>query len=162
MQQHLMQMQPLMAAYYPNNVTTDHIQQVLPSSPFLHLFPSLLFSSYSYSSHIYHTTHVYVSMYVYVMCMHSFIIHVPSPSAQGPFVSALLVGLLLYATFRTVSLCRCFLVFLFTPFSYSAASSLSASATAYAISFIFHTLYKYSVYMCCIRAFMTPAFFLTA
>ena len=35
MQQHLMQMQPIMAAYYPNNVTTDHIQQVLyflPSS----------------------------------------------------------------------------------------------------------------------------------
>ena len=35
MQQHLMQMQPMMAAYYPNNVTTDHIQQVLyflPSS----------------------------------------------------------------------------------------------------------------------------------
>ncbi|KOM55658.1 hypothetical protein LR48_Vigan10g155000, partial [Vigna angularis] len=29
MQQHLMQMQPLMAAYYPNNVTTDHIQQYL-------------------------------------------------------------------------------------------------------------------------------------
>ncbi|OMO96235.1 Calcium-responsive transactivator [Corchorus olitorius] len=29
MQQHLMQMQPMMAAYYPNNVTTDHIQQVL-------------------------------------------------------------------------------------------------------------------------------------
>ena len=28
MQQHLMQMQPMMAAYYPNNVTTDHIQQV--------------------------------------------------------------------------------------------------------------------------------------
>lgn len=27
-QQHLMQMQPMMAAYYPNNVTTDHIQQV--------------------------------------------------------------------------------------------------------------------------------------
>ena len=42
MQQHLMQMQPMMAAYYPNNVTTDHIQQVLyflPSSilqPFSH------------------------------------------------------------------------------------------------------------------------------
>lgn len=29
MQQHLMQMHPMMAAYYPNNVTTDHIQQVL-------------------------------------------------------------------------------------------------------------------------------------
>ncbi|ESW16841.1 hypothetical protein PHAVU_007G189200 [Phaseolus vulgaris] len=29
MQQHLMQMQPIMAAYYPNNVTTDHIQQYL-------------------------------------------------------------------------------------------------------------------------------------
>ncbi|XP_009801724.1 GRF1-interacting factor 1-like isoform X2 [Nicotiana tabacum] len=29
MQQHLMQMQPMMAAYYPNNVTTDHIQQFL-------------------------------------------------------------------------------------------------------------------------------------
>lgn len=28
MQQHLMQMQPMMAAYYPSNVTTDHIQQV--------------------------------------------------------------------------------------------------------------------------------------
>ncbi|CAN4126336.1 unnamed protein product [Withania somnifera] len=28
-QQHLMQMQPMMAAYYPNNVTTDHIQQFL-------------------------------------------------------------------------------------------------------------------------------------
>ncbi|CAN4114483.1 unnamed protein product [Withania somnifera] len=28
-QQHLMQMQPTMAAYYPNNVTTDHIQQFL-------------------------------------------------------------------------------------------------------------------------------------
>ncbi|XAR53565.1 hypothetical protein NMG60_11022175 [Bertholletia excelsa] len=27
--QHLMQMQPMMAAYYPNNVTTDHIQQYL-------------------------------------------------------------------------------------------------------------------------------------
>ncbi|KAF9670125.1 hypothetical protein SADUNF_Sadunf13G0036000 [Salix dunnii] len=27
MQQHLMQMQPMMAAYYPSNVTTDHIQQ---------------------------------------------------------------------------------------------------------------------------------------
>lgn len=26
-----MQMQPMMAAYYPNNVTTDHIQQVLSS-----------------------------------------------------------------------------------------------------------------------------------
>ena len=25
MQQHLIQMQPMMAAYYPNNVTTDHI-----------------------------------------------------------------------------------------------------------------------------------------
>jgi hypothetical protein len=35
MQQHLMQMQPMMAAYYPNNVTTDHIQQVSSSpSPF--------------------------------------------------------------------------------------------------------------------------------
>ncbi|XVE62786.1 hypothetical protein DITRI_Ditri06bG0147800 [Diplodiscus trichospermus] len=29
MQQHLMQMQPMMAAYYSNNVTTDHIQQYL-------------------------------------------------------------------------------------------------------------------------------------
>ncbi|XP_060185218.1 GRF1-interacting factor 1-like isoform X2 [Lycium barbarum] len=29
MQQHLMQMQPMMAAYYPTNVTTDHIQQYL-------------------------------------------------------------------------------------------------------------------------------------
>ncbi|KAG5232663.1 GRF1-interacting factor [Salix suchowensis] len=29
MQQHLMQMQPMMAAYYPSNVTTDHIQQYL-------------------------------------------------------------------------------------------------------------------------------------
>ncbi|GMY20669.1 GRF1-interacting factor 1 isoform X1 [Fagus crenata] len=29
MQQHLMQMQPMMAPYYPNNVTTDHIQQYL-------------------------------------------------------------------------------------------------------------------------------------
>ncbi|KAL3649762.1 hypothetical protein CASFOL_006165 [Castilleja foliolosa] len=29
MQQHLMQMQPIMAAYYPTNVTTDHIQQYL-------------------------------------------------------------------------------------------------------------------------------------
>ncbi|GMH10262.1 hypothetical protein Nepgr_012103 [Nepenthes gracilis] len=29
MQQHLMQMQPMMAAYYSNNVTTDHIQQFL-------------------------------------------------------------------------------------------------------------------------------------
>ncbi|KAJ1385114.1 SS18 family [Sesbania bispinosa] len=28
-QQPLMQMQPMMAAYYPNNVTTDHIQQYL-------------------------------------------------------------------------------------------------------------------------------------
>ncbi|KAM3360028.1 hypothetical protein BC332_30067 [Capsicum chinense] len=28
-QQHLMQMQHMMAAYYPNNVTTDHIQQFL-------------------------------------------------------------------------------------------------------------------------------------
>ncbi|KAL8551917.1 hypothetical protein ACS0TY_000821 [Phlomoides rotata] len=28
-QQHLMQMQPMMAAYYPGNVTTDHIQQYL-------------------------------------------------------------------------------------------------------------------------------------
>ncbi|KAJ8551596.1 hypothetical protein K7X08_021611 [Anisodus acutangulus] len=28
-QQHLMQMQPMMTAYYPNNVTTDHIQQFL-------------------------------------------------------------------------------------------------------------------------------------
>ncbi|XP_076959079.1 GRF1-interacting factor 1-like [Bidens hawaiensis] len=28
-QQHLMQMQPMMAAYYPTNVTTDHIQQYL-------------------------------------------------------------------------------------------------------------------------------------
>ncbi|OIW07160.1 hypothetical protein TanjilG_10133 [Lupinus angustifolius] len=29
MQQQLMQMQPMMTAYYPNNVTTDHIQQYL-------------------------------------------------------------------------------------------------------------------------------------
>ncbi|KAG6437549.1 hypothetical protein SASPL_102468 [Salvia splendens] len=29
MQQNLMQMQPMMAAYYPSNVTTDHIQQYL-------------------------------------------------------------------------------------------------------------------------------------
>ncbi|KAH9607840.1 hypothetical protein KSS87_018333 [Heliosperma pusillum] len=29
MQQHLMQMQPMMASYYSNNVTTDHIQQYL-------------------------------------------------------------------------------------------------------------------------------------
>ncbi|KAE8720963.1 GRF1-interacting factor 1 [Hibiscus syriacus] len=29
MQQQLMKMQPMMAAYYPNNVTTDHIQQYL-------------------------------------------------------------------------------------------------------------------------------------
>ncbi|XP_038993742.1 GRF1-interacting factor 1-like [Hibiscus syriacus] len=29
MQQHLMQMQPMVAAYYPNNVTTDHIQEYL-------------------------------------------------------------------------------------------------------------------------------------
>ncbi|KAB2049609.1 hypothetical protein ERO13_A13G169000v2 [Gossypium hirsutum] len=29
MQQHLMQMQPMVSAYYPNNVTTDHIQQYL-------------------------------------------------------------------------------------------------------------------------------------
>ena len=33
-----MQMQPMMAAYYPNNVTTDHIQQVLSSSLCLFLF----------------------------------------------------------------------------------------------------------------------------
>ncbi|KAJ6757371.1 hypothetical protein OIU74_026594, partial [Salix koriyanagi] len=39
MQQHLMQMQPMMAAYYPSNVTTDHIQQVLSSL----LFSGLLF-----------------------------------------------------------------------------------------------------------------------
>ena len=35
MQQHLMQMQPMMAAYYPTNVTTDHIQQVFFSFQFL-------------------------------------------------------------------------------------------------------------------------------
>lgn len=29
MQQHLMQTQPMMAAYYPSNATTDHIQQYL-------------------------------------------------------------------------------------------------------------------------------------
>ncbi|CAH8272524.1 unnamed protein product [Arabidopsis lyrata] len=29
MQQHLMQMQPMMAGYYPSNVTSDHIQQYL-------------------------------------------------------------------------------------------------------------------------------------
>lgn len=29
MQQHMMQMRPMMASYYPNNVTTDHIQQYL-------------------------------------------------------------------------------------------------------------------------------------
>ncbi|KAE9611981.1 hypothetical protein Lal_00048914 [Lupinus albus] len=29
MQHQMMQMQPMMAAYYPNNVTTDHIQQYL-------------------------------------------------------------------------------------------------------------------------------------
>ncbi|XP_010519967.1 PREDICTED: GRF1-interacting factor 1 isoform X2 [Tarenaya hassleriana] len=29
MQQHLMQMQPMMAGYYPGNVTSDHIQQYL-------------------------------------------------------------------------------------------------------------------------------------
>ncbi|KAK8542970.1 hypothetical protein V6N12_015545 [Hibiscus sabdariffa] len=29
MQQHLMQTQPMVAAYYPNSVTTDHIQQYL-------------------------------------------------------------------------------------------------------------------------------------
>nr|GMC65533.1 GRF1-interacting factor 1 [Ipomoea batatas] len=29
MQQHLIQMQPMMAAYYPTTVTTDHIQQYL-------------------------------------------------------------------------------------------------------------------------------------
>lgn len=38
MQQHLMQMQPMMAAYYPNNVTTDHIQQVISSTSPLYLF----------------------------------------------------------------------------------------------------------------------------
>lgn len=40
MQQHLMQMQPMMAAYYPNNVTTDHIQQV-PFFLLLLLFVSI-------------------------------------------------------------------------------------------------------------------------
>jgi hypothetical protein len=47
-QQHLMQMQPMMAAYYPNNVTTDHIQQVkLPASSFfiIYLLASALSSS---------------------------------------------------------------------------------------------------------------------
>lgn len=49
MQQHLMQMQPMMAAYYPNNVTTDHIQQVL-FFPFLCFcfFFFFFFSLYSF------------------------------------------------------------------------------------------------------------------
>ena len=54
MQQHLMQMQPMMAAYYPNNVTTDHIQQVLyflPSSilqPFSFFFFFFIFTLLSF------------------------------------------------------------------------------------------------------------------
>ncbi|KAG6737349.1 hypothetical protein POTOM_058865 [Populus tomentosa] len=51
MQQHLMQMQPMMAAYYPSNVTTDHIQQVsLLTSPLLSshsFFPPALLSLFS-------------------------------------------------------------------------------------------------------------------
>lgn len=42
MQQHLLQMQPMMAAYYPTNVTTDHIQQVFLLPPSLLLLLSLL------------------------------------------------------------------------------------------------------------------------
>jgi len=97
-----MQMQPLMAAYYPNNVTTDHIQQVLHSSPFStssHTHPTHpTHHTYTYMLYLY----AYICVYIY-MYSFTFIIHVPSRSAQGPFVSALLVGLVLYATFRTVS-----------------------------------------------------------
>jgi hypothetical protein len=55
MQQHLMQMQPMMAAYYPSNVTTDHIQQVLSSllfsaSRLLLLFLSALSSLFPVST----------------------------------------------------------------------------------------------------------------
>ncbi|XP_039051822.1 GRF1-interacting factor 1-like [Hibiscus syriacus] len=35
MQQHLMQIQPMLAAYYPNNITTDHIQQYLDENKLL-------------------------------------------------------------------------------------------------------------------------------
>ena len=39
-----MQMQPMMAAYYPSNVTTDHIQQVLHFSSLLLLSAYLPFT----------------------------------------------------------------------------------------------------------------------
>lgn len=51
MQQHLMQMQPMMAAYYPSNVTTDHIQQVLSSSPFFAIHDSTIFMYFCIEIH---------------------------------------------------------------------------------------------------------------
>jgi len=115
MQQHLMQMQPLMAAYYPNNVTTDHIQQVLPSSPFSTYSP---FSS-PLTHHTYTHTYTCLCIYLCICVCDAFIHHHSCPLSA--LLRALLsqhcfVGLVLYATFRTGSLCCCFLVFLFTPF----------------------------------------------
>ena len=46
MQQHLMQMQPMMAGYYPSNVTSDHIQQVFFFFPFVCYFYYIIFSLY--------------------------------------------------------------------------------------------------------------------
>lgn len=53
-----MQMQPMMAAYYPNNVTTDHIQQVLSSTSPLYLFA---FSWLSYLPPLWRMPHLFVS-----------------------------------------------------------------------------------------------------
>ncbi|KAE9612325.1 hypothetical protein Lalb_Chr06g0171801 [Lupinus albus] len=45
-----MQMQPMMAAYYPNNVTTDHIQQLLSQLVGLIPVPLVLWFLCSYYS----------------------------------------------------------------------------------------------------------------
>ncbi|KAL9320393.1 hypothetical protein ACSQ67_012232 [Phaseolus vulgaris] len=96
MQQHLMQMQPLMAAYYPNNVTTDHIQQVLPSSPFLHLFPSLsLLFLLLLITHISYNT--CLCIYVCICYVYAFIHHsCPLSLCSGPFCLSTACGSSIY------------------------------------------------------------------
>ena len=81
MQQHLMQMQPIMAAYYPNNVTTDHIQQVL-SFPLFSFFFFFFFFIFTLLSFFLSTTFLRVCSYP---CSGDLLFYVSLPCACGSY-----------------------------------------------------------------------------
>lgn len=97
MQQHLMQMQPMMAAYYPNNVTTDHIQQVLS---FPYRSTSLAIYWLLFFSHLAHAIYLFLA---WILNTYSFGVYSKASWAYEPFDFCLVLTRFLLFSFFYLS-----------------------------------------------------------